>query len=272
MSNQVKEILSELMQVPHVNRQYRLIYDVATLCGEWRPAVEAHIARIPGSIDKLKELVGRAVEIDKNLNDWTLRLPPFWNYRVVGVQKEHHPEFMWPLLEGAWFPSQAQCYGSLMVEIKWRLHFAMKLILNHALLFTIDALEKAGEAMDLPIGRRAVEDELLSLIDRICESCLASFLTPLLNKPKPTCTGEICSARGYMLMQTLPAAWMCLVQAPVTTWDVSGRLQWVTKMLGFLGHEMGFAKGTSLAMMMETGDAMGRFSERGFSLQLWGVK
>jgi hypothetical protein len=260
------------MQEPHVNLQYNLIYDVAKLCGEWRPAVEAHIARTPGSVDKLKELVGRAVEIDKNLNDWTLKLPFTWNYFVVGVEKEHHPEFMWPLLEGAWFPSQAQCYGSLMVEIKWRLHFAMKLILNHALLFTVDALEKAGESMDLPVDRRAVEEELLGLIDRICESCLASFLTPLLNKPKPTSLEEICSARGYMLMQTLPAAWFCLVQAPVTMWDVSGRLQWVTKMLEFLGRKIGFAKGASLAMIDAGYARQVKFSARGFSLQLWGVE
>jgi hypothetical protein len=260
-----------MMQDPQVKLQYAVVFDVAELCGQWKPAIEEHIAGTPGSIEKLKELVGRAVMVDKKLQDWALNLPPDWNYQVVGVEKELHPEFMWPLLEGSWFPSASQRYDSLIVEIKWRLHFAMKLILNHALLFTIDVLERADESMHLPIGRQAVEDELLSLIDRICESCLASFLTPLLNKRKPTNTEDICSARGYMLMQTLPATWLCLVQAPVRTFDTSGRLQWVTKMLGFLGRRIGFAKGSSLAMIEKGGAKEGRFSSRKFSLQLWGV-
>jgi hypothetical protein len=270
MPIEVRQKLAGTIQDPKVNEQYLLVYDVAELCGEWRPALEAHVDGTPGSIDKLKELAFRAVVVDKNLQGWTEKLPLDWNYHIVGVEKELHPEFMWPLLEGDWFPSQGQCYDSLMVEIKWRLHFAMKLILNHALLFTIDALEKAGEAMDLPVGRHAVEGELLSLIDRISESCLASFLTPLLNKPKPTRTDEICSARGFMLMQTLPAAWMCLVQAPVTTFDVSPRLQWLTKMLEFVGRKIGFAKGTSLALI-NNGAKEGKFSSRNFSLQLWGA-
>jgi hypothetical protein len=261
-----------MIEDPQVKLQYELICPVAELCGEWKPAVEAHLAGTLGSIDKLKQIVARAVEVDKNLQDWTLSLPLNWNYHIVGVEKERHPEFMWPLLEGDWFPSASQCYDSLTVEIKWRLHFAMKLILNHALLFTIDTLEKAGESMDLPVGRQAVEDELVNLIDRICESCLASFLTPLLGRPKPTNTEEICSARGYMLLQTLPAVWMCLKQAPIASYDTRGRLQWVNKMLEFLGRKIGFSKGTSLAMIQARGGLAGEFSQGKYSLQLWGAE
>jgi hypothetical protein len=267
----VKEKLARMIQDPQVHLQYLHIYDVAELCGRWKAAVEEHIAGAPGSIAKLKECCAIAVAVDKKLKDWTLKLPLEWNYHVVGVEKHLHPKFMWPLLEGNWFPQASQCYDSLLVEIKWRFHFAMKLILNHALLFTINALETAGESLGPQISRKAVEDELVDLIDRICESCLASFLTPLLNKPKPTCTEDICSARGFMLMQTLPAVYLCLVQAPITTVDVSGRLEWVTKMLGFLGKKIGFAKGTSLALIKDGGAREGKFSQRNFSLQLWGV-
>jgi hypothetical protein len=41
-------------------------------------------------------------------------------------------------------------------------------------------------------------------------------------------------------------------------------------MLHFLGRRIGFAKGTSLAMVDK--DNAGRFSSRKFSLQLWGVE
>lgn len=233
--------------------------------------MEEHIAGTPGSIEKLKEYCAIAVALDKKLKDWTLNLPRNWVYSVIGVEKHLYPEFMWPLLEGNWFPPASQCYGSLIVEIKWRLHFAMKFILNHALLFTIDALETAGESLDPQTSRQEVEGELLRLVDCISESCLASFLTPLLNRVKPTCTKEICSARGYMLMQALPAVYLCLVQAPITITDVSSRLEWVTKMLGFLGTEMGFAKGMSLALLKGGAAKEGRFSQRGFALQLWGL-
>jgi hypothetical protein len=271
LSQEVRGKLAKTIQHSQIYAQNILIYDIAELCGKWSVALEAYVDGAGASKDKLREYCNIAIALDRKLKEWTLALPLEWLYSVTSVEKQENPQFLWPLLEGKWFPEASQCYASLVAEVKWRLHFAVKLVLNHALLHTVNLIESTGESLEPHISRQEIECELLNLVDRICESCLVPFTTPVLSNPRPTCVEEICSARGYMLLQTLPAVYLCLIQAPIASVDISGRLEWVTKMLGFLQTKMGFAKGAHMALAKAstlTGDSQ----RKKFALQLWGLR
>lgn len=247
----------------HTYQLWDHIYKTAELLSDLKLILENYHQSSLTSGTELLEALGEAASLEKYFENWVRTLPPDASYTPVGADRASQPEWILPLLEGSWRPQTVHIYPSLLSETKWRTYWTSRLVLNQAILQSIQLLESTGVPSGaLPVNRRETEFTILSLIDRICETCLSSFTMPLQSKPKPETVEDYCSARGYVLLSPLPVASFCLQQAPISGLDLSGRIEWVQKALSLLESKVGFAK---------AGATLEPLQSNKISLQLWGL-
>ena len=185
-----------------------------------------------------------AATLDKSLEDWSQTVPLSCSYSMERIEKDYRPKWMWALLDGAGSPQYSHIYPSRLTELMWRLSWTTRLILNQALLHTLDVLQGMSSTATLSdmIHPEVIQINLLLMIDRLCESCLAPFTNASQNNPPPSAIGDIHSLRGYALLQPLPIIDLCLDQVQIIGVDFSVKKEWIGKMLGFLWMQIGLAK------------------------------
>lgn len=248
--------------------QWDILYEGAELCGAWRTTFFDFTTSLTASKDDLYEFIVKGYLLDRKLEEWSQELSTEWGYSIRVFNRHSAPKWLWPLLEGPWIPRRIHHYPSILIEHKWRDWLLLRLVLNHALLQSIDLLDSGDGAMpyNWPQGsehieRREVEQTLINVVDETLESCLAMFTRSLYTKPEAKSIEEVCSLRGVMMISTLSSSYLCLSQAPFQGLDVDGRKQWARSALLFLHTHLGIAKAEAFL-----DDKLGQVP-----LQLWGV-
>jgi len=242
------------------------MYKAAELLVRLKDALQGFDYTSSNSIKQVVDILDDAVPLDRSLEKWARDVPLDGSYTVVPINKDTQPEWLRPLLDGSWRPRAAHAYPSLLAELKWRFHWTTRLVLNQAILQSINLLGLAWLESVIPIEpllrRTEVEFNIVSLVDQLCESCITPFLSPLLSKPKAESILDFCSARGYMLLSPLPVISMCMDQAPIYDFDLRGRKEWVQAALSLLEHEVGYAKAGAVIPAAQNDK---------IDVQLWGL-
>ena len=222
------------------------MYKTANLLVNLKAALQNLDYTSPSSTKQVVDILDDAVPLDRSLEKWARDVPPNSSYTVALIDKDIQPEWLRPLFECSWQPRGAHAYPSLLAEVKWRFHWTTRLVLNQAILQSIKLLGvewlESAISMEPLLRRTEMELNIVCLIDQLCESCITSFLSPILSKPKAVSILDFCSARGYMLLSSLPVIKLCTEQAPIHDFDLHGRKEWVQVALSLLEHEAGFAK------------------------------
>ncbi|KAH7308411.1 hypothetical protein B0I35DRAFT_441871, partial [Stachybotrys elegans] len=225
----------------HIYTQTSLVHQAALLCTEWRQAFEeVDMGSSSGSgsgsgLEKLVAVAERALSLDRNLDEWSQHLPGDLLYTVEPTSVSASPAWLQALLQGPWAPQASHDYATGSAEIVWRFQWVARLILSQALLHT--------DAEPVAACRSQVEAGLLLAADRLCESCLSPFVAVSRDAPSKVSLEDVPSLYGYLMLQILPPAELCLKQV-VVSHDLSGRQNWTRRMKAFLGQQMGYAKAT----------------------------
>lgn len=211
----------------------------------------------------LWDLVKRAMERDQMLEAWSRIVQAEIAYTTRPVQREFVPGWMQNVVEGAWFPRSSHTYVTYESVMMWRFYWNTRLVLNQAILHTIAIAQKTS-SIPIPgfINHTQVEHNLLLLVDNLCESSLSPFLQESIARPPLASVEQICSIRGYLLLQILPVVHLCLSQVEIAGMDFTGRIDWLTRMMWFIRSKMGFTKATATIESGIPANAV---------IQLWGL-
>jgi hypothetical protein len=239
----------------------KLIYKAACLCAEWRTAL--FIPQSEHGWKQLSIIAGKAMSLDKQLEEWSWSLPSSLRCTVEAISINSQPEWLKPLLIGTWTPLNTHNNPSLTVKIIWRFYWQVRLILNQALLFTNSILERS-ETIINPISshQKNIESRIVSFVDRLCESCLSTFVVDTTKHSRHYRTEDIPGILGYLLMQGLPTIGLCLEQVVLVDFDLSSRKDWLAKMKRFLRNTLGVGKGAAAKEPSQYGK---------IPIQIWGL-
>ncbi|RKK87962.1 hypothetical protein BFJ68_g16986 [Fusarium oxysporum] len=251
----------KLRKLPHIDDHMELIYKAACLCAEWRTAL--FLPQSEHGWKQLSIIAGKAMSLDKQLEEWSWSLPSSLRCTVEAISINSQPEWFKPLLIGTWTPLNTHNNPSLTVKIIWRFYWQVRLILNQALLFTNSILERS-ETIINPISshQKNIESRIVSFVDRLCESCLSTFVVDTTKHSRHYRTEDIPGILGYLLMQGLPTIGLCLEQVVLVDFDLSSRKDWLAKMKRFLRNTLGVGKGAAAKEPSQYGK---------IPIQIWGL-
>jgi hypothetical protein len=251
----------KLRKLPHISEHMELIYKAACLCAEWRSAL--FLPQSHHGWKQLSIIAGKAMSLDKQLEEWSWSLPAQLGCTAEAISVHFQPEWLKPLLTGTWTPSNTHKHPSLTVKILWRYYWQVRLILNQALLFTHSILEKSDTIIN-PISsdQKNIKTRIVSFIDRLCESCLSTFIVDPTTETRHHRTEDIPGILGYLLMQGLPTIGLSLEQVVLGDFDLSSRKEWLAKMKQFLRNTIGVGKGATAKEPSQYGK---------IPIQIWGL-
>ncbi|CAJ0552329.1 Ff.00g063080.m01.CDS01 [Fusarium sp. VM40] len=251
----------KLRKLPHISEHMELIYRAACLCAEWRSAL--FLPQSHHGWKQLSIIAGKAMSLDKQLEEWSWSLPSQLGCTAEAISVHSQPEWLQPLLTGAWTPLNTHIHPSLTVKILWRYYWQVRLILNQALLFTHSILER-GDTTINPISSdlKNIKTRIVSFIDRLCESCLSTFIVDPATETRDHRTEDIPGIIGYLLMQGLPTIGLSLEQVVLVDFDLSSRKEWLAKMKKFLRDTLGVGKGAAAKEPSQYGK---------IPIQIWGL-
>lgn len=213
----------------------------------------------------LHSIATTGLALDKKLEEWSRNVPPTCAYSVVPLTKGSTPDWLWPLIGGPWAPQGSHDYATPVAKMLWRFYWETRLILAQALLFTNLVLkEKGAPSNPISVMEKEIEFNLLSCVDRLCESCLNPLSSPSETRPQPQRVEDIRSLQGYLLIQILPTVAFSLGQAAIVGINLRGRKEWVQSMQRFVRVDLGFAKGS------QDTETMPSLLE--LPVQLWGLR
>src|SRR5262245_6752799 len=101
----------------HLYAHAELITQAAFLCAEWRETLED--ANVFSMLEKLPRIASAAMALDKSLADWSRDLPQTYAYGVQPLTGRSHPEWLVPLLVGAWAPQSSHAYPTPVTKMLW---------------------------------------------------------------------------------------------------------------------------------------------------------
>ncbi|KAG8665342.1 hypothetical protein FPOAC1_010137 [Fusarium poae] len=237
----VKELC--LPRLPYFYAHTQLIYQSARLCMEWRTALLTY--ETDQDITQLSAITSQALTLDKELEEWATSVPPSSTYAVESMT-DTEVEWLQPLLNTSWRPHNSHTYSSLTNQILWRFYWMVRTILNQALLFTNGIFEQSKVGPKPILCQAEIESRLLSFTDRLCESCLSTFINIVKQGPQYCRAEGIPSVLGYLTLQVFPTLALCLEQVNLAGVDLSGRKEWVASMRHFLRVNLGIAKGPTV--------------------------
>ncbi|KAF2665004.1 hypothetical protein BT63DRAFT_443311 [Microthyrium microscopicum] len=235
--------------------QWELLHKTAELCGSWNTL----LGTTPDK-GQIWEHIKQGMALDQGLEQWATRLTPEWNITRLPLDRNSIPSWLWPLFEeGHWAPKFLQQNQSLIQETKWRDWLMARLVLNEAVLQSIDLLKEStdinsSEAWSFEleqINRNAVENRLISVIDSTLESCIWTLIRQMSDRPEASTIEQVCTVRGFMTMSGFSGSFLCLKQVSFERTDVTGRTEWCLKALQFLENYLGFRKAGAFALAEE---------------------
>lgn len=242
--------------------------------------------------------------MDNALDQWSRNIPSAYQYTMhPRPPRESYPVWLYELLDGPWAPEQTHTYPSTFVQFQWRFVWITRLVLNQALLYTLNLLRVQQDttpsstnmssssgtfedhgpnfsiSMSAFLNRTQLEANLRHMIDRLLESSLSSFIKAIhvVHQRDPGLAAggsaslpnvsfeSVPSYMGYLLMMPLPFVTLCICQtsASLAGAPFAGRLDWVSRLQRFIEARLGFAKANARLDMIGI---------QGIPVQLWGLK
>jgi len=247
-------------KLKHVSSLTELVFDTATLCSVWRSAFYA--LETSSSLQQLSEIAKCGIILSGDFDRWAKKLPRAYAYDKNALSTHPQVELLRSLLDGDWVPQCVHQYPSLVSQMLWRFYWVTRLVLCQVLLYTHMVFEKVSTiSSPLTTIQKDIQYCLLSLIDRLCESCLTPFAAP--GQSRFESRDQISSLEGYLLLQILPTVGLCVDQVVISDVDLTTRKDWICRMRACLKSHFGFAK---VATVIQPS----RYAQ--LPIQLWGLK
>jgi len=247
-------------KLEHVSSLSELVFDAATLFSVWRSAFRA--VETSSGLQQLSEIANCGISLSGDFDRWSKKLPRAYAYDKKSLSTIPQLQWLGALLDGDWVPECVHQYPSPVSQMLWRFYWVTRLVLCQVLLYTHMTLEKAPTISNpMTTIQKDIQCCLLSLIDRLCESCLTPFAAP--NQSSLKSRDQIRSLQGYLLLQILPTVGLCVDQVVISDANLTARKDWICKMRECLKSHFGFAKAATFIQPS-------RYAQ--LPIQLWGLE